>query len=242
MVGRHVTSGEQIHTAYTLADVGAAWTVAAWINLDSAALSGTVFRVVAEFDNNYGMFVHVTAGVPKVSYGSIGGGADGTTTPSASTWYHLAQTVTGQGATAGQGYLNGATDGAAWTVSGHAATTTFYAGNDNLGPPLIGSLADVAIWTVALTPTEIQGLSRGTRPSRIRPTNLWWPLDGLQSPEPDLSGNKNNATLTGTTKASGPPYMPQTRRWPQLPISMASIPTFPFQSTQFIRKPRIIGY
>jgi hypothetical protein len=37
----------------------------------------------------------------------------------------------------------------------------------------------------------------------------------LASPEPDLSGNKNNGTLTGTTNTFGPPILPFTRRWPQ---------------------------
>jgi hypothetical protein len=35
----------------------------------------------------------------------------------------------------------------------------------------------------------------------------WWPLDGYQSPEPDLSGNGNNGTLTGTAQVLGAPQL-----------------------------------
>jgi hypothetical protein len=42
----------------------------------------------------------------------------------------------------------------------------------------------------------------------------WWPLDGQQSPELDLSGSAQNMTLTGTSLGFGPPYMMQSR--PQL--------------------------
>jgi hypothetical protein len=79
-----------------------------------------------------------------------------------------------------------------------------------------GSLADGAQWNTNLSAAEITALSKGARPYTIRPANLlgWWPLDGLQSPEEELSGAKNNGTLTGTTAAFGPPYMQFTPRWP----------------------------
>jgi len=80
-----------------------------------------------------------------------------------------------------------------------------------------GYLADAAIWNAALTPFEIAALVAGVRPSQIRRASLigYWPLAGLQSPEPDLSGARNNVTLTGTQPVFGPPLLPQTRRWPQ---------------------------
>jgi hypothetical protein len=81
-----------------------------------------------------------------------------------------------------------------------------------------GSIADIAVWQgIVLTQTEITGLSKGTRPKDVRPGNIkaYWPLYGLQSPEPDLSGLANNGTLTGTASAFGPPYAPFTPRWPQ---------------------------
>ena len=37
----------------------------------------------------------------------------------------------------------------------------------------------------------------------------YWPLDGISSPEPDLSGNWHPGTLTGTTYADDPPFLRQ---------------------------------
>jgi hypothetical protein len=90
-----------------------------------------------------------------------------------------------------------------------------------------GQLADFAIWSVLLTAAEASALAKGARPNTIRSASLvnWWPLGGIQSPEPDLSGNKNNGTLTGTAPAFGPPIAPFTPRWPQTLAAVAA-PTF----------------
>lgn len=80
-----------------------------------------------------------------------------------------------------------------------------------------GRIADAAIWNVQLTDLEVAALAAGTRPLMIRPSNLklWWPLDGIIAPEPDLSLNKIGGTLTGTLGTLNGPYAPQTPRWPQ---------------------------
>jgi|SRR6516162_2360494 len=88
----------------------------------------------------------------------------------------------------------------------------------NNGVAWDGNVADAAVWDgVLLTATEHAALGRGARPYQIRKGSLkgWWPLDGFSSPEPDLSGNANNGTLTGTTRVFGPPMMAFTPRWPQ---------------------------
>lgn len=125
---------------------------------------------------------------------------------SANTWTHIAMTYNGTNYIA---YKNGAV----------MAGTPF-----NIGDPLDlgaqpyiggvngnnfwpGNLQDCAFWNVPLTAGEVGALARGMRPNKIRPTGLvrWWPIDGLASPEPDLSGNKLNLTVTGTALAAGAP-------------------------------------
>lgn len=79
-----------------------------------------------------------------------------------------------------------------------------------------GYAADVAIWNAALSDLECIALAKGVRPGWIRPGSLkgWWPIDGLQSPEPDLSGFANNGTVAGSPpKIQGPPFMMFTPRW-----------------------------
>jgi hypothetical protein len=92
-----------------------------------------------------------------------------------------------------------------------------------------GRVADVAYWNVALTAAEILALANGARPFTIRPQSLllYYPLDGLQSPEPNLAGNGTyNLTLQNSPSADfGPPLAPFTPRWPQFPFVTAA-PTF----------------
>lgn len=70
-----------------------------------------------------------------------------------------------------------------------------------------GRLADVALWNVKLVANEMLALNSGVRPYLIRPASLvfFCPLDGLASPEPDLSGKALTGTLTGTALSNGPP-------------------------------------
>lgn len=109
-------------------------------------------------------------------------------------------------------YVNGSSDGtsgANGTILGNSGQA-LNIGNDpvNAGRHFPGLIADAAYWSVALTALEIAGLAKGIRPPYVRRLSLllYYPLDGLQSPEPDLSGNKNNGTLTGTSSGFGPPF------------------------------------
>jgi hypothetical protein len=139
----------------------------------------------------------------------------------AGTWYHVALTVD-TSVSALRAYINGSLDASVNAAPSTIASNTtkhFYFGFAPAGGIELGQtvLADGAIWNAALTQLEVSALAAGIRPPHIRPKALvaWWPLNGLASPEPDLSGNANNGTLTGTANAFGPPIMPVTRRWPQ---------------------------
>lgn len=61
-------------------------------------------------------------------------------------------------------------------------------------------IAEAAVWTVALTAAEALALAAGYAPYLIRPQSLYgyWPILGVQSPEPDLSMNSRSMTLNGT--------------------------------------------
>jgi hypothetical protein len=156
----------------------------------------------------------------------INGGASslGGVTATANVWQQWG--VAGSaGGTSWVGYKNGVAGTTAGT-SAPASTT----GNTTIGERTFsgfngfwpGRIADVGFWNITLTAAEMVALAQGARPYTIRPASLlgYWPIYGLVSPEPDLSGNARNGTVTGTTFAFDPPIMMSTPRWPQLTISV----------------------
>lgn len=66
-----------------------------------------------------------------------------------------------------------------------------------------GKICEVSVWIgSSLTDDEIRASAfHGPLASGHKPT-LYWPLRGLASPEPDLSGNKYNGTPAGTCPQS----------------------------------------
>jgi Concanavalin A-like lectin/glucanases superfamily len=87
-------------------------------------------------------------------------------------------------------------------------STTTWIGNYEDSNGFSGSIAEVSVWNVALTANEIASLNSGVRAYTIRRLALtgYWPLDGLSSPEPDLSGNAHNMALVNAPAlANGPP-------------------------------------
>jgi Concanavalin A-like lectin/glucanases superfamily len=170
-------------------------------------------------------------------------------TPDNGNWHHLACstdfttantifTLDGVSQTLGAG-ANGVPELTAVTnVIGRTGTSV----NDKLN----GIVADTGLWSVRLSLSELVALSKGARPYQVREQSLvgYWPFDGLQSPEPDLSGFRQNGTLTGTVSAFGPPIMPFTPRWPQywFPSPPASILFPASQHTHFSRRVAVVGY
>jgi hypothetical protein len=142
---------------------------------------------------------------------------------STGTWYHVCGMSSYSGGNVTESvFINGAnkTSNTATLTNNFSGSTKTSIGvfnGSSLSGYNNGTIADCAIWNVILTDAEVLALANGARPSTIRPLSLvgWWPLDGLQSPEPDLSGFVNNMTLTNSpAAAAGPPLMMFTPRWP----------------------------
>ena len=79
--------------------------------------------------------------------------------------------------------------------------------------PLNGQQCELTYWSgINLTTNEIAALVTGARSTRIRSASiaLYVPMFGLQSPEPDLSGNAYAGTVTGTALANHAPITPFT--------------------------------
>lgn len=72
-------------------------------------------------------------------------------------------------------------------------------------------MANFVWWSgVLLNPRQITALYRGEPASKVQvnPTRDY-PLDGLQSPEPNFGAGRVSGTLTGTSRAPGPPVIPR---------------------------------
>lgn len=177
-----------------------------------AGASGNKFAFYAD------LVGHGTTGIDPFTMGSA---------ISNGTWYCVGATVD-SGSAGMTAYLNGSSAGTMPTSGGLAsASSNFIIGQDEqvAGARFLnGLVAEVAIWSVVLSTTDIARFANGERAYTINPAHLigYWPLDGLSSPEPDISGNGNNGTLTGTSKASSDP------------------PVDPFFTTQYYTLPR--GY
>jgi hypothetical protein len=170
--------------------------------------------------------LNVTAGNAIQADHRSSGGADSTvattTTFSTGAWNHGCAVFLGNGTNTLIAYLNGGGKNTGNDVNATVSVQGISIGSLNLtGVGNFnywgGSLAIISVWNVQLGDLEILALAKGVRPNLIRPLSRVgdFPLDGLQSPEPDLSGNANNGVLTGTAQVFGPPIMPFTRRWPQ---------------------------
>lgn len=86
---------------------------------------------------------------------------------------------------------------------------------------LTGDIAEAAIWSAALTDTEVAALASGVLPWRIRPAALlaYLPLWGQHSPEIDLKTPATSWVVTGATLANHAPVQPfSARYWGSTPL------------------------
>jgi hypothetical protein len=213
-MARSFNGTTDVITLGSAAVVGASFSLAAWINRTGVSsgplgffggsVSGSIEVRVDGSTNNVTLLsqgMHVFTS----SSGAITTGS----------WAHIG--VTYDQSTV-KYYINGSASGSFSDSTGIPTRSITAIGEaPSVGEFFPGSIADAVGWSVILTAQEFSSLGKGIRPSQIRPkfSVVWLPLDGLKSPEPDLSGNANNGTLTGTAAAFGPPLAPFTPRRPQ---------------------------
>lgn len=130
--------------------------------------------------------------------------------PTENAWNHVAMV---RSATTLKMYLNGTNTGTTTDSNVIDTVTTLLligASQTSASPNKLysGDIADVAIWTRALSGTELSNLAALThRPGDMATSLLgWWKLDGSGSTEADSAGS-NTLTVTGATTATDPPYV-----------------------------------
>lgn len=155
--------------------------------------------------------------------------------PSANMWFHAAAVIAGTASRAAYlGGTNKGTDATSITNPAGIDTTNigviyFTGGKQDF---FAGLIAEATLWNAALVDEEIAALATGVRPHKVRPGNLvgYWPLFGLASPEPDLSGLGQSMTLGGGAGAPSAanhapltPFTPKARTQPLLAAAASGI-------------------
>lgn len=203
--------------------------LSAWVNF--ASLSGNQQIASKGFDGTNTAYQLQISGGTDLIIGSFSGSS------------HQADWTFGAGLTTGQwNHILGSYDGSTWflvvngvlkantTATGPISTSKKFAIgavdiNGTFGQFLNGRVAEVCLWSgTSLSLGEAAAMASGIRAYRIRPSNIvaYLPVDGISSPEPDLSGNGHNGTVTGTATVSGPPLTVFTPRWPSFNPSTAA--------------------
>jgi Concanavalin A-like lectin/glucanases superfamily len=221
---------------------GHSQSLSVWAYTNTLTNPGTIFTVEGVGTTTITLAMYGAPNNGKLGFFCTGGSVNiSAGALSTNTWTHLVGVSDGSTITAL--YINGVLDSTGGASAGNGVTSPTVVGGIGYqaysginGGFWNGNIADVCLWDgVLLSALEIAQLAKGIRPSTIRPKSIvsWWPLDGLQSPEPDLSGNAYNGTLTGTAKAFGPPLDQSTPRWPLFF-------SFPAPATSFILMPQAI--
>jgi hypothetical protein len=214
-MARNFTSSGDVISFTPTPIINVPLSISAWVN---PVATGTTRAIFGGFGTNIGCLefrLEIAGNVYLIKQGvaaillSTGAVSNGV-------WSQVAATDSG---TAQAVYIGGGTPTTGSTTSSYNTVTTYNIGQAFQGATeqWAGLIADIALWSVVLTAGEVKALADGVRPYNIRPKSIiaYWPLDGLQSPEPELSGNAFNGTLTGTAFAPGPPVTMFTPKWPR---------------------------
>lgn len=197
-------------------------TVSFWMWWDTNAFNDSyALEHTANFNANNGWVIAPnnapTPGTWIFGMGTATGGTKSwldqiTTRPTAAAWHHF-MLVMNRATPVNTAWVGGVSAPLS-TVVHQAGTYGNYAnstlncmarnGTTKFSP---GRLAELAIWGgVGLTTAHAKALAAGALPFQARPDNLvfYTPLLGADSPEPEYSGGKHSATLTGTSFSPHP--------------------------------------
>lgn len=182
LTGNGSTDYSQATTAISLVNTYTfhAWYRNASVPVNAAPVKHPFGLANADFDFNF-CWNHTSASLWKSFIHREAGGAyqsaQFTTTPSANTWYSVAATYDATNLKCWLDGVNEATTAAAIAnISGTALPTAL--AHDAAGGYDDGTIAEVAMWNVALGAADITALARRASPLLVRPDRLlfYWPL------------------------------------------------------------------
>jgi len=215
------------------------WTCA-WANTDDGGAEGAIVVVSNDASAVFfryglvqvgGSFLYIVNGVDASAEIEAG-------TATVGTWHHVLGLS--RDATDHELYVDGTSVGTSNTDPGALTgldSTTIGAENTDAGFNTLfnGQIGEVGIGNVSLVVNEIVGLANRTHLSRARGIQAYYPIYGFNSPEPDLTGAKNNLTVTSAPPlANHPPVIPYSARfWGHGPLVEAPVGAAYYQ--QYLR-------
>lgn len=197
-------------------------TIAAWIYPTFADLFGviTVKDTVTIYNQSIQFSSHIPA-EPRVIEAALGSQAAGI--PYSRTieqvplnqWTHVTATLSQSGDNLVRIYLNGVEATYAFRSYSSSYGDDDSGGGFSIGHDVVwgdaggftGRIAELAIFNRLLTPVEVVALASSTTGAQgIADANRvgYWHLCGMNSPEPDFSGNGNSAVLSSNPPLPGP--------------------------------------
>lgn len=155
-------------------------TLAAWINVDTTGAAQRILSISSATGNDRWSLLVGATDVITMQVGASNGFASVSTTNTvtAGTWHHVAgswNTTTNQPQQVWiDGVKSGPTNSSRTPVAGQLSKTLLGSTyvSSALAQYLNGRIAEAAIWNVILTDTQVTSLSKGFRPSLVRPDKL----------------------------------------------------------------------
>jgi len=182
------------------------WTMACWVKFDSFTAANDRFFVYGTVGLNGIGFNANNSGQVFINY--LGVGSWGSVAISANTWHHLAVCGTHTPSISCTFYVDGSSVATNTTQTPANATGTVQAQYDH--PCSAKALAELYVANFYLTAAEITQVFRGQCIFKFRnpkQCQFYAPLEGVLSPEPELSGQSvRSLTITGTTQVGGPAF------------------------------------
>lgn len=207
-------------------------TISAWVKLASTGAAHTIagYYNISSTTGGFELTLN-TSGTPQATvYGLTGTAtASAASTVTTGIWQHIVAVFATT--TSRTCYLNGTAGTtnttlrtASMSVTSDRYTTGVKHNSAGLAVPANCDIAEVSLWNKTLTQTQITALAAGVRPALVNSFNggleLWVPLYGNVSPEPDYAGGYtaysfHPETITGTLNqaATHPPVIQALSRY-----------------------------
>ena len=187
----------------SLPDMTSNWTIVFWVKRSVINANQMLYGRFATTSTHrqIAIYFNTSGNTLQVDIPYIGAILTSSGTIIDTNWHHVAVTRTSAGVYII--YLNGVFDSTTTNATAQETASPLYIGYSvpQTAGQFSGQIAEMAGWNVVLKANEISSLAHCTPASVVHGgTNLqfYWPIWGADASEPDLSGGKNNLSISGS--------------------------------------------